>query len=244
MPKLTDRILAVALDLDGTLIDTMPDLAAAVNLTLRMLGARPLAEERVAALVGNGVESLVGGALRASVGDAAMHPGREAAALDLFRRQYGQALFRRSQVYPGVRQALEALADMRLPLCCITNKHSEFTVPLLVAARLSEFFAFTLCADRVEDRKPSPNLLLTACARLCIAPAEMLYVGDSAVDVAAARAAGCPVIAVTYGYGNERPSGDRKPDGVAGKLTDLLAMFMAPPDARSGLRLCPTGATP
>ena len=244
MPTLTERIRAIAFDLDGTLIDTMPDLAAAINLMLGMLGARTLAEERIAALVGNGVEALVKGALRESLGESATEPPRGAAALEMFRRQYRQNLFKHSRVYPGVTTAMQAFARMGLALCCITNKSSEFTLPLLETARLSDRFAFTLCADRPEDRKPSPNMLLAACARFGILPAEMLYVGDSGLDVAAARAAGCPVVAVTYGYGNERPWQDRRPDGVAGKLTDLLSMFATDPDTHAGLKLSPTGATP
>ncbi|MCF7643657.1 HAD family hydrolase, partial [Acinetobacter johnsonii] len=86
-------------------------------------------------------------------------------------------------VYPGVLQALQALRDAGVSLCCITNKDSAFTLPLLEQAGLSRLFDFTLCADRPEDRKPSPNLLLAACSRFGIGPSGLLYVGDSAVDV-------------------------------------------------------------
>src|SRR5882757_2397023 len=106
MQKLTERIRAVAFDLDGTLIDTMGDLAAAVNLMLSMLGARELPESRVRALVGNGVEQLVLRALNESVGNTATHSAQRSAALALFRRLYSQGLFKRSKVYPGVVQAL------------------------------------------------------------------------------------------------------------------------------------------
>ena len=141
-----------------------------------------------------------------SLGDLPSHTAQRSAALALFRRLYGQDLFKRSTVYPGVVQTLRSLADSGISLCCITNKDSVFAEPLLREAQLSGFFAFTLCADRAEDRKPSPNMLLAACSRLGIAPAEMLYVGDSGMDIAAARAAGCPVIAVSYGYGKQHSS--------------------------------------
>jgi phosphoglycolate phosphatase len=242
MPQLTEHIRAIAFDLDGTLIDTMGDLAVAVNVTLGSLNARSLPEESIAALVGNGVEALVHGALKESTGQVPP-PEQAAAALALFRRQYARALFKHSRVYPGVREGLSALSELPLSLCCITNKESQFTTPLLEAAGLSAFFTFTLCADRLQDRKPAPSMLLAACSRLSISPAELLYVGDSGLDVVAARAAGSPVIAVTYGYGKAR-FGERRPDGVAGKLADLPQMFRRSTDARAGLTWMPLGTTP
>jgi phosphoglycolate phosphatase len=230
MPKLTERFRAVAFDLDGTLIDTMADLAAAVNLMLSMLGTRDLPAARVRALVGNGVDQLVLRALAESVGSAPTDAAQRSAALALFRRLYGQGLFKHSKVYPGVVPTLRSLTAARLSLCCITNKDSVFAAPLLQAAGLSEFFAFTLCADRAIDRKPSPNMLLAACSRLGIAPGEMLYVGDSSMDIAAARAAGSPVIAVNYGYGKDHVGGvgDAQADGRVDDMTELLAICAQP----------------
>jgi phosphoglycolate phosphatase len=242
MGKLTSRVRAVAFDLDGTLIDTMADLAAAVNLTLSMLGARELPDPRVRALVGNGVDQLVLRALNESLGHTKMQPAHRLAALTLFRQLYVQGVFKRSQVYPGAIQTLRSFAEAGVALCCITNKDSMFTEPLLQEAGLAGFFAFTLCADQPEDRKPSPNLLLAACARLGVAPGEMLYVGDSGVDVAAARAAGCPVIAVNYGYGKDH-AGVAQADGLVDKLTDLVTLYARPAEGQPRLKLCTTGAT-
>ena len=238
MSKLADRIRAVAFDLDGTLIDTMGDLAAAVNLMLSMLGARELPEPRVRALVGNGVDQLVLSALTESLGNTPTHSAQRSAALALFRRLYGQGLFKRSKVYPGVVQTLRSLADAGISLCCITNKDSEFTEPLLKEAGLSAFFAFTLCADRAEDRKPSPNMLLAACSRLGIAPAQMVYVGDSSMDIKAARAAGSPVIAVSYGYGKEHAVDDVQADGLVDDPQQILALCLRPPADQPHLKLC------
>ncbi|HEV7444762.1 MAG TPA: phosphoglycolate phosphatase [Steroidobacteraceae bacterium] len=243
MPKLTERVRAAAFDLDGTLIDTMGDLAAAVNLMLGMLGAAELPEPRVRALVGNGVDQLVLRALTESLGNRPAHSAQRSAALALFRRLYGQRLFKHSRVYPGVVQALRSLADAGIALCCITNKDSMFAEPLLREAQLGGFFAFTLCADRPEDRKPSPNMLLAACSRLGIAPAEMLYVGDTSMDIAAARAAGCPVIAVSYGYGKDHAMTDAKADGFVDRLTDLVTMYLRSPTCQPRLKLCMTGGT-
>jgi phosphoglycolate phosphatase len=245
VPKLNERIRAVAFDLDGTLIDTMGDLAASVNLMLGMLGAKELPEARVRALVGNGVETLVQRALNESVGSSATHAAQRSAALTLFRRLYGHGLFKHSKVYPGVVDTLRALSEADLALCCITNKDSAFAEPLLRAAGLSEFLSFTLCADRAEDRKPSPNMLLAACSRLGITPAEMLYVGDSSMDIAAARAAGSPVIAVSYGYGKDHAGGaaDGQPDGRVDDITEIVALCVLQTSEKPHLKLYNTGAT-
>jgi phosphoglycolate phosphatase len=243
MPKLIERIRAVAFDLDGTLIDTMADLAAALNLTLTMLGAPEIPEPRVRALVGNGVEQLVLRGLAESLAGRPTHPAQRSAALTLFRRLYTQRLFTRSQVFPGAAQALQSLMHSGVSLCCITNKDSAFAEPLLRQAGLAQYFVFTLCADRPEDRKPSPRLLLAACSRFGIAPAQMLYVGDSSMDIAAARAAGCPVVAVSYGYDSAHAAAEQQPDACVGNLTDLLALSVRSPTDQPHLKLCITGAT-
>jgi phosphoglycolate phosphatase len=244
MLTLNQRIRAVAFDLDGTLIDTMGDLAASVNLMLCALGAKELPEARVRALVGNGVETLVQRALNESVGNSATQAAQRSAALALFRRIYSQGLFKHSRVYPGVVDALRSLSEAGLSLCCITNKDSAFAEPLLREAGLSEFLGFTLCADRAEDRKPSPNMLLAACSRLGITPAEMLYVGDSSMDIAAARAAGSPVIAVNYGYGKDHAAGpgDVQPDGRVDDMTEIVALCMLQASEKAHSKLYNTGA--
>jgi phosphoglycolate phosphatase len=217
------RIRAAAFDLDGTLVDTMADLADALNRTLSMLGARELPHERIRALVGHGFEQLVHNGLVESLGTKPTHPAQQSAAATLARKIYAREVFNRSQVYPGVTHALQSLADSGIELCCITNKDSAFTEPLLRQAGLAGYFAFTLCADRAEDRKPSPRMLLAACSRFGIAPAQMMYVGDSGIDIAAARAAGCPVVMVTYGYGRPPAKTEAQPDRFVETLTDLGA---------------------
>src|SRR5205085_8340409 len=106
-------------------------------------------------------------------------PAVLATARSQFRQLYAARLFNRSRVYPAVIATLEALATRGIRLCCVTNKHSAFTLPLLDAAGLTPFLAFALCADRADERKPKPDLLLAASARLGVAPREMFYVGDS-----------------------------------------------------------------
>jgi phosphoglycolate phosphatase len=200
MTRLVDRLRAVAFDLDGTLVDSVPDLAAAANAMLATLGRRTLDDAAIAAMVGDGVDKLVERALVASgiAPDAATSSEARAA----FRARYADALFVRSTVYPGVVEGLTALRDKGLPLACVTNKASAFTLPLLDAAGLAPAFALTLCADDPRQRKPRPDLLHAACVHFEIPPEALLYVGDSAADAGAARAAGCPFAAVDYGYGS------------------------------------------
>ena len=222
--RLIDCIEAVAFDLDGTLIDTAPDLAAAANSMLRILGGRAVPEHCVAALIGDGVDAFVARVLDesgdASQLDAMLQPW----ARVMFRNLYEQELFARGRVFPGVEQALQALENAELPLCCITNKESRFALPLLAAAGLRERFPVTVCADRPEDRKPSPSMLLAACRQLGVEPANLLYVGDSPSDIVAARAARCRVVAVTYGYGDYDVLAAARPDGFLGNLAKITSI--------------------
>ena len=110
----------------------------------------------------------------------------------------------------------------------MTNKHSAFTLPLLDAAGLTPFLAFALCADCADERKPKPDLLLAASARLGVASSEMLYVGDSPADIAAARAAGCPVAAVDYGYTDHARLAEAGPDWIIGSIAELVALSAEP----------------
>ncbi|MGQ0834152.1 MAG: phosphoglycolate phosphatase [Gammaproteobacteria bacterium] len=231
MQTLTDCIDAVAFDLDGTLIDTAPDLGAAANMMLLILGGKPLPEERIPEMIGAGIDRFVARVLTDSSG-AEPNGALQSSAAALFRDLYGRQPFERSRVYPGVAEALRALAGAGITLCCVTNKESRFVLPLLEKAGLRELFACTLCAERDEDRKPSPALLHGACAHLDVEPARMLYVGDSRTDVAAARAAGCRVVTVDYGYHGGVPLADARPDAIIGNLQEITALNWS---ARAGL---------
>ncbi len=229
MARLIESMRAAAFDLDGTLIDTAPDLGAAANRMLETLGYKPLPEQRIPALIGDGIDPFIWRALAESLGAAPPGAVTHAAAA-LFARLYGERLFEKSRVYPGVPEALRALDHAGIALCCVTNKHSAFAMSLLEAAELGDFFAFTLCADRVEERKPNPALLLAACDRLGVTPGEMLYVGDCHADIAAADAAGCRAVMVDYGYRNGRPLDEVRPDAIIGNLTEIVTMHVQPFD--------------
>ncbi|HEX3098548.1 MAG TPA: phosphoglycolate phosphatase [Usitatibacter sp.] len=211
---------AVAFDLDGTLVDSAPDLAAAANAMLVGEGLPPLAEARVAAAIGDGIDALVARVLEESAGHA---PDAQtvAHAAHRFRELYARDVFTASRVFPGVREGLERLAALGLPVGCVTNKARVFTAKLLDLAGLASRLAFVECPETPGQRKPAPFLLLKACRDLGIAPGELLYVGDSALDVAAARAARSAVVLVDYGYNRGRAAAEEGADAVIGSLEDL-----------------------
>jgi len=193
------RVKAVMIDLDGTLADTIPDLAAAANLMLRELGRPVLEVERIRDFVGKGIPKLVERALAGSV-EGAAPADLMARALPVFERCYAEVNGRHSVLYPGVNEGLQALRAMQLPLACVTNKSGRFTIPLLEQLGIARYFEQVIAGDALPQKKPDPAQLLHACRAFGIAPREMLMIGDSVNDAQAARAAGCPVFCVTYGY--------------------------------------------
>lgn len=217
-------IRAIAFDLDGTLIDTAPDLGASANLMLARLGHSQLPATCVPQFIGAGISTFVARVLEQSQVRTRYDPVLSAGAEALFRRLYREHLFERSRLYPEVRATLETLANGGIAMCCITNKESSFTSYLLKAARLDRFFEHTLCADFAEDRKPSPNLILQACTRMRIQPRDMLYVGDSRSDIIAARSAGCRVAAVTYGYHDAHALNQLQPDELLEHFGELAGI--------------------
>ncbi len=210
---------AVAFDLDGTLIDSVPDLAQAVDAMLAELGAPALAAGSVTTLIGNGFEALVERAYQQSIGRTAT-PAELQQARATFAAAYSRRLFDRSAIYPRVEATLDALGERGLRVGCITNKSLVFAAPLLEAAGLRTRLDFVLAPATVAERKPSPVLLQRALSHWAIEPPQMLYVGDSHVDIGAARAAGSPVAFVRYGYGRVGASG--APDYSLGCVSELL----------------------
>lgn len=189
-----NTIRSVTVDLDGTLLDTIPDLAAAANAMLRELGRPELPLDTIATYVGRGIPKLVARCLP-ELDEAAVE-----AAQAIFRRHYAIENGRRSTVFPGVLDGLQAMRDAGLRLAVITNKAAAFTEPLLVASGLAPWFEFAVSGDSLAHKKPHPAQLLHACQRMGTRPGENLHIGDSHHDAVAARAAGCPVFIVPYGY--------------------------------------------
>jgi phosphoglycolate phosphatase len=187
-------IRSVTIDLDGTLLDTVPDLAAAANAMLRELGRPEYPIDTIAAFIGRGIPKLVARCLP-DLDDAAVEQAQA-----IFRRHYAVENGRRSRLFPGVLEGLQAFRAAGLPMAVITNKAAAFTEPLLVATQLASWFEFAVSGDSLPEKKPHPMPLLHACERMGTVPAENLHIGDSRHDAAAARAAGCPVFLVPYGY--------------------------------------------
>lgn len=193
------RVKAVTIDLDGTLADSIPDLAAAANGMLRELKRAELPLESIKSFVGKGIPRLVERALAGSVDGTATAAEMEL-ALPVFERHYAGVNGRYSVLYPGVEEGLQALREMRMPLACVTNKSGRFTVPLLEHLGIAGFFDQIIGGDALPQKKPHPAQLLHAAKGFGILPSDMLMIGDSLNDAQAARAAGCPVFCVPYGY--------------------------------------------
>ena len=212
------------IDLDGTLLDTIPDLAAATNLMLGALGEPALPLDTVRAFVGKGIPRLVERAL-ARDRDGRIDAETLAQALPVFERFYGEVNGRHTTVYPGVREGLQQLRAAGFPLACVTNKAAAFTLPLLRQTELDRYFAQVISGDTLERKKPDPLPLLHVCAQFGVAPERMLMIGDSVNDVQAARAAGCPVFCVPYGYNEGQTVQHSDVDAIVSALTDCILLI-------------------
>ncbi|WP_153111944.1 phosphoglycolate phosphatase [Propionivibrio limicola] len=197
------NVRAVLLDLDGTLLDTVPDLHAASNAMLRDLGRPELPVDAIRRYVGRGINNLVKRLLSNSLEITDENPP-PAEALDSFKRHYARENGLSTQPYPGVIEGLRALRAMGLPLAVITNKTEAFTLPLLEKTGLAPFFDAVVCADRLPKIKPDPMPLIWTCGRFGVSPAEALFIGDSVNDALAGQAACCRVFLVPYGYNEGR----------------------------------------
>ncbi len=219
-------VSAVALDLDGTMIDTAGDIADAIDATLVSMGLAPLGAAVVRTLIGQGFAHLLGSALtRAADGvePAADHLDHARHAFD---QEYTAGLHRRSVPYPGALEGLDRLQSAGFPLACVTNKPDRFTTPLLDELGLSPYFGLVISGDTLTVRKPDPGQLLHACSRLGISPERLLLVGDSIHDVRAARAAGCPVFCVTYGYTEDPAALARQADAAVDSLAEVAVRIV------------------
>ncbi len=216
------RLVAVLIDLDGTLMDTAPDLAWAANRTRGNFGLPDLPLARIAAFVGKGADVLIHRALTDDL-EGQVEPGILDEARARFYRHYHEVNGAETIIFEGVAEALRLLREVGLQLACVTNKPREFTVPLLERLGLAHHFAVVVAGDDVQAAKPDPALLITACDRLGVAPSAALMIGDSINDVLAARAAGMGTVLVETGY-NEGASAAtlRGEPGVEAVVPTLL----------------------
>ena len=223
---LGDAPALVAFDLDGTLVDSVPDIAWAVDRMRFELGMPAAGVDAVRHWVGNGAELLVRRALANS------HEAADVAAVDdadfdrafpVFKRYYHASNGQSAKLYDGVRECLQGLRALGVPMAVVTNKPRIFTDPLLQTLAIDGFFQQVIGGDCFPEKKPSPMALNHLTSHFSAAPHHCLMVGDSRHDVGAGRAAGYKVLCVSYGYNHGEPIEDSLPDAVVGSLAELIA---------------------
>jgi phosphoglycolate phosphatase len=223
MPAPIPPVKSLTIDLDGTLLNTLPDLTAAANNMLRELGLPEHTEATVATLIGRGVTDL---GTRCLPAEQSADATFLAHALPIFRRHYMAENGRRTTLYPGVMEGLNAWINAAIPMALVTNKAAAFTGPLLAATGLAAFFDLVLSGDSLPEKKPHPLPLLHACQHFGVKPENNLHLGDSRHDAQAARAAGCPVWLVPYGYNPANPAQPVDCDAIVATLADAARRML------------------
>ena len=210
----------IMIDVDGTLVDSVPDLAYCIDEMMQKLGLQKWGETKVRHWVGNGVPKLVE---RALTGELEGRPIKEVfdIAYPIFLDLYENNSAERSYLYDGVREGLDYLKSQRYQLGCVTNKSEQFTHPLLKALGIFNDFKIIISGDTLPKRKPDPMPLLYCAERFNLKPEECLMLGDSVSDVKAARAAGFDIICMSYGYNHGNDIADENPDLVIDSMSQL-----------------------
>lgn len=214
----------IMIDLDGTLIDSVPDLAYCVDEMMQQIGREPWGQDAVRNWVGNGVERLVHRALTNTLEEDA--PTTEFdQAYPLFLNLYATNTSGRSALYKGVIETLPIFAKAQGHLGCVTNKAAQFTEPLLKEKQIDSFFEVIISGDTLPKKKPDPLPLLHAAEHFNVKPQDCLMLGDSQSDVKAARAAGFGIICMSYGYNHGIDIRDMNPDAVVDSMTEIPALI-------------------
>ncbi len=216
-------VRAVIFDLDGTLTDSAAEIAAALEGAFRERGLAPLSLADVKALIGRGVRSLVQRALERVGGEA----GALDAVVERFEAHYARTVGTSSALFPGVREGLERLHAAGYPLAVVTNKPRYFALRLLEALGVGQLFVAVIAGDDGIARKPGGDMVVAACRAMGCEPAAALMVGDSDNDIAAARAAGCPVWCVPYGYNEGRPPAQLACDRLVASIDEVARLLHA-----------------
>lgn len=232
MHSLLDKKRLVAFDLDGTLIDSVPDLAAALARAFNEEGLTPPSVEAVSGWVGNGAKVLVTRALgwAFDVPENMLDEALVERVYAAFLRHYGDAPHRLTQLYPGVADTLKALDQAGFVLVLITNKPEHFIAPLLNHFALDACFSLRFGGDSLARKKPDPLPLVHAAAHFGIPASACVMVGDSRHDMAAGKAAGFATVALTYGYNHGEPISQSAPDALLDSLAELLSTAVPPTD--------------
>lgn len=218
-----DNIKLIAFDLDGTLLDSVPDLTFAVDSAVRELGFTAVTEAQIRDWVGNGAEVLLGRAMsRSMTVDPELAPELRAEARTLFNRFYADCGHHRSPLYPTVFDTLQQLHQAGYKLALVTNKPGDFVPDILAQHKLDSLFVDVIGGEDLPRRKPDPMPLNWLLEKHGLQAEQMLMVGDSKNDVLAAKNAGCPVFALTYGYNHGEQISDSAPDYLADQMAELL----------------------
>ena len=214
----------ILIDVDGTLVDSVPDLAYCVDEMMKALGMPEHGEAKVRNWVGNGVERLV---RRGLIGQLEGEPDEALfeKAYPIFLDLYDKNTSARSVLYPGVREGLDYLKDSGYALGCVTNKAERFTIPLLKDLGVYDDFKIVICGDTLEKKKPDPMPLLHAAKFFNTPPEQALMIGDSMSDVKASRAAGFHIICMSYGYNHGLDIRDFDPDAVIDSMAELRQLL-------------------
>lgn len=218
------KFKSITLDLDGTLLDTVADLAAACNRMLADLGEPPRTEDEIHRFVGKGMAILVE---RCLTREAAPDAHKVAEGIAAFRRHYAQVNGLFARPYPGVVEGLKAFQALGLPMACVTNKPADFAEPLLERMGLADCFVLVVGGDTTTRKKPHPQPILHACEVMETRPEENLHIGDSRHDIEAARAAGSAAWAVPYGYNEGMPVDRADCDELVSTLLDAARLAAA-----------------
>ncbi|MDH3342120.1 MAG: phosphoglycolate phosphatase [Gammaproteobacteria bacterium] len=210
----------VLIDVDGTLVDSVPDLAYCVDEMMKQLGMPVYGEDKVRNWVGNGVERLT---RRALIGQLDGEPDDALfeKAYPIFLDLYDKNVCERSCLYDGVREALNFLKTTDVKIGCVTNKNAQFTLPILEKLGVKDDFEIIICGDTLDKKKPDPLPLLHAAEKLGATPEQSLMLGDSMSDVKAARAAGFNIICMSYGYNHGEDIRDYNPDAVVDSMAEI-----------------------
>lgn len=214
----------ILIDVDGTLVDSVPDLAWCVDRMMEQLELPVHGEAKVREWVGNGVERLV---RRALIGQLDGEPDEALfkIAYPVFLDLYAENTSKRSHLYSGVKDGLAYLKQSGYKLGCVTNKAAQFTEPLLRDLGIVDDFAIVISGDTLEKKKPDPMPLLHAAEFFGVAPEKSLMLGDSVSDVKAARAAGFQIICMTYGYNHGIDIREAEPDVVIDSMVQLSGIL-------------------
>ena len=214
----------ILIDVDGTLVDSVPDLAYCVDEMMKQLGMPVRGEAAVRTWVGNGVERLTRRALINQL-DGEPDEALFEKAYPIFLELYAANTSKRSVLYPGVREGLDYLKSAGYKLGCVTNKVSQFTLPLLKDLGVHDEFEIIICGDTLAEKKPHPMPLLHAAEFFGVKPENALMVGDSISDVKAARAAGFQIVCMSYGYNHGVDIREANPDAVIDSMAQLQAIL-------------------